>query len=136
MPQKTVRTEEIKPHRVLREVFRNFRQFQEYVAATGNDVIEYAYSVEDPDTGEKRKVEITISYSDLLNRLNELSERKREAILYNVIMDMKQRDVADIMGITTVSVGQYVDTACEQLAVGYFAEQEKASDVADTGVGV
>lgn len=133
MAQKTVLTEEIKPHRVLREVFRNFRQFQEYVSATGNDVIEHAYTVEDPDTGEKRKVEIAISYSDLINRLNELSDRKREAVFYNVIMDMKQRDVADIMGITTVSVGQYVDTACEQLANKYFAEQEKASDVT-TGV--
>ena len=115
---------EISPHRILREVYRNFRQFQEFVSATGKDVIEHAYVVEDPETGERRKVAITISYSDLLDRLNELSDRKREAVLYNVIMDMKQRDVAEIMKITTVSVGQYVDTAMEQLAESYFAERD------------
>jgi hypothetical protein len=115
-------TEAHKPHRILREVYRNFRQFREFVSATGKDVIEHAYWVYNEDGTQNRKVAITISYSDLLDRLNELSDRKLEAMVYNVIMDMKQKDVAEIMGITTVSVGQYVDTACEQIAVGYFAE--------------
>lgn len=118
-------TEEIKPHKILREVYRNFRQFREFVSATGKDVIEHGYWVYNEDGTKNRKVSITISYSDLLNRLNELSDRKLEAMMYNVIMDMKQKDVAEIMGITTVSVGQYVDTACEQLAVGYFAESSQ-----------
>ena len=128
MAQKSILTEEIKPHRVLREVFRNFRQFQAFVSSTGKDVIDHAYIIENPETGERKKIEITISYSDLLGRLNELSDRKREAVFYNVIMDMKQRDVADIMGITTVSVGQYVDTAMEQMAVGYYAERNVEKD--------
>jgi DNA-directed RNA polymerase specialized sigma24 family protein len=119
--------EEIKPHRVLREVYRNFRQFREYVAHHGIDVIDHGYWVYDED-GTRRKVLITISYSDLLGRLNELSERKRQAVFYNVIMDMKQRDVANIMGITTVSVGQYVDTAMEQLAKEYFADGNNISE--------
>lgn len=119
-------TEEIKPHRILREVYRNFRQFREYVSATGKDVVEHAYWIYNEDGTKNRKVSITISYSDLLDRLNELSDRKLEAMVFNVIMDMKQKDVAEIMGITTVSVGQYVDTACEQLAVGYFAESGQA----------
>lgn len=125
MAQSKPHEKEIPPHRILREVYRNFRQFQEFVSATGKDVIDHAYPVEDPETGEVRKIEITISYSDLLDRLNELSDRKREAVMYNVIMDMKQRDVAEIMKITTVSVGQYVDTAMEQLAESYFAEKTK-----------
>lgn len=129
---KNLRTEQ-KPHRVLREVYRNFRQFKEYVAHSGIDVIEHGYWVDEPD-GSRRRVMITISYSDLLGRLNELSERKREAVFYNVIMDMKQRDVAEIMGITTVSVGQYVDTAMEQLADKYFADLEvsNASSASDS----
>lgn len=115
-------TEEQKPHRILREVYRNFRQFQEFVSATGKDVIEHGYWVYNEDGTKSHKVTITISYSDLRDQLNKLSARKRQAMVYNVIMDMKQKDVAAIMGITTVSVGQYVDTACEQLAADYFAE--------------
>jgi hypothetical protein len=120
-------TEEIKPHRILREVYRNFRQFQEFVSATGKDVIEHGYWIYNEDGTQNRKVSITISYTDLLDRLNELSDRKLEAMVYNVIMDMKQKDVAEIMKITTVSVGQYVDAACEQLAPGYFAEDGQIS---------
>lgn len=37
-----------------------------------------------------------------------------------MVQDMKQREVADIMGITTVSVGQYVEAAVMQLAEEYF----------------
>ncbi len=125
---KNLVTEELKPHRVLREVYRNFRQFQEYVSATGKDVIEHGYWVYNEDGTQDHKVMITISYSDLRDRLNELSSRKLEAMFYNVIMDMKQKDVAEIMGITTVSVGQYVDTACEQLAKDYFAETRSEED--------
>jgi DNA-directed RNA polymerase specialized sigma24 family protein len=121
MANKDLVTEEHKPHRILREVFRNFRQFRELVAATGTDVIEHGYFVYNEDGTIKKKVSITISYSDLLGSLNKLSDRKREAVVYNVIMDMKQRDVAAIMKITTVSVGQYVDTGMEQLADDYFA---------------
>lgn len=121
-------TEEIKPHRVLREVFRNFRQFRELVASTGTDVIEHGYFIYNEDGSINRKISITISYSDLVGRLNELSERKRQAIFWNVIMDYKQRDVAEIMDITTVSVGQYVDTGMEQLAKEYFADGTKISE--------
>lgn len=121
-------TEEMKPHRVLREVYRNFRQFQEFVSATGKDVIEHGYWVFNEDGTKNRKITITISYSDLRDQLNKLSARKRQAMVYNVIMDMKQKDVAEIMGITTVSVGQYVDTACEQLAADYFAETMSNED--------
>jgi hypothetical protein len=84
MANKDLVTEEHKPHRILREVFRNFRQFRELVAATGTDVIEHGYFVYNEDGTIKKKVSITISYSDLLGSLNKLSDRKREAVVYNV----------------------------------------------------
>lgn len=122
---KNLITKEIPRSKVLREVFRNFRQFEEYVSSTGNDVIDHGYWVYNEDGTQNHKVAITISFTDLKGQLNKLSDRKLEAVVYNVIMDMKQKDVANIMGITTVSVGQYVDAACEQLAKSYFAEEDK-----------
>lgn len=116
-------TKEIPRSKVLREVYRNFRQYEEYVSGTGHDVIEHGYWVYNEDGTQNRKVLITISYSDLKDQLDKLSKRKKQAVILNVIMDMKQKDVAEIMEITTVSVGQYVDTACEQLAKDYFAEE-------------
>lgn len=75
--------------------------------------------------------EVRISFSDLKEGLNELAPRKREAFFYNVILDWKQKDVAKKMGITTVSVGQYVDAACIQLAKRYFAESTPLQSVHD-----
>ncbi len=124
------KNKEIPIHRVLREVYRNFRQFQEFVSATGKDVIEHGYWVDNED-GTRQKVMITISYSDLRDQLNKLAARKREAMMYNVIMDMKQKDVAKIMGITTVSVGQYVDAACEQISLSYFNCDEHGKIIGD-----
>lgn len=43
-----------------------------------------------------------------------------------MVQDMKQREVADIMGITTVSVGQYVEAAVMQLAQEYFQGDDDA----------
>lgn len=62
-----------------------------------------------------------ICFMDLKDALRKLSPRKREAIYYNVILDMKQKDVAEKMGITTVSVGQYVESGFAQIAKEYFA---------------
>lgn len=78
-------------------------------------------------------VKVTISFYDLERALKQfngemqkqgtvLSKRKEQAFYLNVIRDMLQRDVADIMGITTVSVGQYVDQGMMQLCDYYFAE--------------
>jgi len=51
-----------------------------------------------------------------------LSVRKEQAFLLNVILDQRQEDVAEQMGITTVSVGQYVKQACLQLSEYYFGD--------------
>ncbi|MDB5280879.1 MAG: hypothetical protein JWR61_5834 [Ferruginibacter sp.] len=115
-------TEEVPQHRILREVFRHYLEFREYVGSTGNHVIEHGYFLyEDDGVTIKDKIAVTISFWDLFNGLKDLSPRKREAVWYNVILDQKQRDVAKRMNITTVSVGQYVEQAMLQLSERYFA---------------
>jgi DNA-directed RNA polymerase specialized sigma24 family protein len=123
-------TEEIQKHRVLREVYRHYLEFRDYVSSTGNSVIDHGYFIH-PEEGRK-KITITISFWDLHSGLKDLSPRKREAVFYNVILDWKQRDVAKKMGITTVSVGQYVEQAMLQLSERYFAEELEQLDVEET----
>lgn len=105
-------------HRVLREVYRHYYEFKELFKSTGKHVLEYG--------------DISISFYDLKDGIKPqseggpLSERKRQAVLLNVVRDMKQQDVAEIMGITTVSVGQYVEQAMLQLSESYFASEIEA----------
>jgi len=136
MPTKPVKkksTKDKKPtaplplHRVLREVLRHYPEYRALVNSDGrHDMIEYAYWIYDKRGRRKRKVELTISFWDLHNSLTELAPRKREAIFYNVILDKKQADVAKLMGITTVTVGQYVEAGTKQLAAKYFSKEEHA----------
>ena len=95
-------------HRILREVYRHYTDFEDYFRRTGRETIEHGG--------------VTINFTDLKDGIKNLSGRKQEAFYLNVIRDMKQKDVAEIMGITTVSVGQYVDQACRQLADVYWPE--------------
>ena len=89
-------------HRILREVLRNYTVFEGYCSQHG----EY-------DITHKG---ITINFLDLQKCLKGLSKRKKEAVFWNVIRDEKQKDVAARMGITTVSVGQYVEQAMLQVS--------------------
>jgi DNA-directed RNA polymerase specialized sigma24 family protein len=110
-------------HRILREVLRHYTEYRELVNSDGRlHVLDYGYWVYNEDGTRSHKEHVSISFWDLHNGLQELAPRKREAIFYNVILDMKQKDVAKIMGITTVSVGQYVEAGTIQLAKKYFAE--------------
>lgn len=102
--------------RILREIYRHYIDFRDFCSREGRYFIEYG--------------PITISLLDLQYGLDELSPRKREAVYYNVIRDMKQKDVAEIMGITTVSVGQYVEQAMIQLAERYFSEMGDEAEAA------
>lgn len=120
------------PHRVLREVLRHYIEFRELVGGYGlvgggsdgrRHVIEHSYWAKG-DNGKRIKETISISFWDLHRGLKELAPRKREALWYNVIEDKKQKDVARLMGITTVSVGQYVEAATLQLAAKYFDSDE------------
>lgn len=116
-------TEPHPPHRILREIYRHYTEYREYVSSTGQSVIEHGYFVYNEDGTVKERICHTLSFWDLHGGLRKLSARKREAVFYNVILDWKQRDVAKRMGITTVSVGQYVEQAMQQLAIDYFAEE-------------
>jgi len=116
-------TEPIPLHRVLREILRHYQEFKTYVMATGNHVIDHSYHIYQKDgKTPKAKVSLSISFWDLEKGIEDLSPRKQEALWYNVILDWKQKDVAERMGITTVSVGQYVEQACLQLSEEYFEE--------------
>lgn len=109
--------------KVIREVYRNYITYKDLFSNEGTHIIDYGYYYYD-DEGERRKETITISIWDLQHGISEISQRKREAVFYNVIIDMKQEDVARKMNITTVTVGQYVDQAMTKIAERYFAEEE------------
>lgn len=117
-------TEPIPEHRILREVYRHYLEFRQYVGSTGNHVIKHGYFTYNDDGSIKDKICVEISFWDLFEGLKDLSPRKREAVWFNVILDQKQRDVAEKMQITTVSVGQYVEQAMLQLSERYFAESK------------
>lgn len=123
MAQTKAVTKPIPPHKILREVYRHYLEFRDLVSNHGTHVIDHSYVIYDEE-GEKtpEKINITISFWDLYYGLSNLAPRKREAVFYNVILDKKQKEVAEIMGITTVSVGQYVEHAMIQLSERYFAE--------------
>jgi DNA-directed RNA polymerase specialized sigma24 family protein len=113
-------------HRILREMYRHYTELKAYIAANGGDqIIYHSYAIYDEDGEQIGKEDIAISFWDLHDSLKVLSDRKREAVYLNVIKDLKQKDVAARMGITTVSVGQYVDQAMQQLAKEYFAEDDE-----------
>ncbi len=118
-------TEPMQKHRILREIYRHYYEFEAYVSATGKHVIEHSQTVRDENENIVERLPVTISFYDLKDAILDpkvLSERKRQAVMLNVIRDLKQKDVAEIMGITTVSVGQYVEQAMIQLADTYFVE--------------
>lgn len=122
-------TEAIPRHRVLREVYRHYLEYRQYVSDTGQHVIDHGYFIYDDEGVAKDKIIVSISFWDLFKGLKDLSPRKREAVWYNVILDQKQRDVAKKMKITTVSVGQYVEQAMLQLSEEYFSEELSNEDV-------
>lgn len=122
--ERTVEDEAMPAHRFLREVLRHYLELKEIVMSGGDHILSHNYLVKNED-GTVRREEIEISFWDLHRGLKELAPRKREAIFYNVILDQKQKDVAARMGITTVSVGQYVDAGTRQLVKHHFPELDE-----------
>ena len=98
----------VSKHRILREVVRSYLTFESDCAQEGA----FMWTING----------VEVNFLDLQNCLKNLSKRKKEAVFYNVVLDMKQKDVAKIMGITTVSVGQYVDAAFQQIAKEFWPE--------------
>ena len=132
-------------HKILREAYRNYLSWQDLLIYGGGsdspvknreDLETITYNVP-KEHGSDEYVPISISFYDLERALKSfngevqregtvLSKRKEEAFYLNVLRDMLQRDVADKMGITTVSVGQYVDQSMLQLVKYYFGEDDEA----------
>lgn len=108
-------------NKILKEVYRNYLLFREEHMRTGLDVI--TYDVES-SPGSNEYQTVVISFSDLREGVSELAPRKKEAFYYHIICNMRQREVGKIMGCTTVTVGQYVDSAVMQLAKKYFPEED------------
>lgn len=124
-------------HKILREAYRNYLTWQDLLMVNHEetrvaDTLTYRVPKE---PGSDEMIPITVSFYDLERALKQfeedtkkdgtvLSKRKEQAFYLNVIRDMLQRDVAEIMGITTVSVGQYVDSGMQQLCDYYFAEMD------------
>ena len=121
-------------HKILREAYRNYLTWQDLITFEQErepiDTITYNIPRE---PGSDEMIPVTISFYDLERALKQfeddtkkdgtvLSKRKEQAFYLNVIRDMLQRDVAEIMGITTVSVGQYVEQGMMQLCGYYFGE--------------
>lgn len=70
--------------------------------------------------------DIELNYFDLMAALRSIRdtvpERKRQAFWLNVILDMKQKDVADKLQVSPVTVGQHVTSVCKALEEAYFAD--------------
>jgi DNA-directed RNA polymerase specialized sigma24 family protein len=106
----------ISKHRIMRDLVRHYLEIESLFKESGEHTFEWS-SREHPEP-------ILFSFLDFQSMLKSLSPRKKEAIFHHVILDLKQKDVARIMGITTVSVGQYVDQGMQQLAKLYWPEDE------------
>lgn len=104
-------------HKVLREAIRHYLEFEAFVTNPDSDDVE---TVINATHGNLEFKGVTINFFDLQGALQMLSKRKKEAVFYHVIMDMKQKEVEKVMGITTVTVGQYVEQAMLQLMKNYF----------------
>ena len=96
-------------HRVLRETLRHYLEFRAYCTSHG------VWEIESQG--------VRINFLDLRDCLAGLSKRKKEAVYWNVIRDYKQKDVAEIMEITTGSVNQYVEQGMLQIAQSLWPDE-------------
>lgn len=133
-----VRRQPWEKHRLLREVYRHYPEFRQLFIDTGIHVLTNTYEwypddtsaepdekgVYPPDMSRPQKETVSLSLFDLTEGLNELTLRRRQAFYLNVILDLLQKEAGAIMGISTVTVGQYVDQATIYLAKRQFGEDE------------
>lgn len=94
--------QQIPLHRLLREVLKNYTVFETYCSSTGTYEIEHRG--------------VRINFLDLKGCLKALPPRQKEAIWWFVICDEKQKVAKEYMGISTVTVGQYTDSALLRVA--------------------
>lgn len=95
-------------HRLLREVLRGYNLFEEHCALTGRYEITFQGH--------------TFNFLDLQKCLEGLTNRQMEAVYWFIIQDEKQKTVAERLGISTVTVGQYCEASCIQIARKLFPD--------------
>jgi predicted DNA-binding protein (UPF0251 family) len=127
-------------HKILREAYRNFLTWRDIITYPEDSEPPYTITYRVPkDKDSNEYVPVTISFVDLARALKSyegelksegtvLSARKEQAFFLNVLRDLRQKDVAEIMGISMVSVGQYVDQGMLKLCKYYFGEEENDLD--------
>jgi DNA-directed RNA polymerase specialized sigma24 family protein len=133
-------------HLILREIYRHYLDYKDHYARTGHDILvggthdddcqwwdrlkrvnkKIDPSIRDKDApctcGFSETGPVMISFLELQNSLKNLSKRKKEAVFLNVILDLTQREVAEVMQIKMVTVGQYVKSAMQKIEKEYFAD--------------
>lgn len=95
-------------HRVLREVLRNYGVFESLCSQTGDYEISHRG--------------VSFNFLDLQGCLKKLSKRQMEAVFFFVICDEKQKTVAERLGISTVTVGQYCESGLIRVAAELWPE--------------
>jgi hypothetical protein len=111
-----------KPHRLLKEVFRNYVAFKQVCEQSGEFAIEYLVGdthvfVGLTDVDAARRCVLTGE-----GRVK-LPEQHRRAVLLNVFHDMTQKDAGVVIGgVKPVVIGQLVEVACEDLTREFFPD--------------
>ena len=111
-----------KPHRLLREVLRNYDSFKQVCEQTGEFCLEHRIGetvvfIGLPVVESARSGIVTGS-----GRVS-LPEQHRRALILSVFRDMTQKDVGLIIGgVKPAVVGQLVEVACEDLAREFFPD--------------
>lgn len=108
------KVEDIPLYLAVREILRHYLEFESQFHETGSFDINCGV--------------LSINFLQLQGCLKSLSPRKKQAIFYNVILDKKQKEAGDIMGISTVSIGQYVEVGCRAIAKDLFPELYPGGD--------
>lgn len=97
-------------HRVLRELFRNLRLFEALFETEGIDTI----------VGPDGETYCLFDIQQLYRRRTELSARQAEAIEMFLYDDMRERDVAQLMGVSPVNpVAIYATQGLKRLCLLY-----------------
>ena len=74
--------------RILREVYRHYTDFKDHVSRTGSPFVEYG--------------PVVISFSDLKEGVNALSERKKEAFFLNLQILEQNAEASPAVGVRCV----------------------------------
>ncbi len=111
-----------KPHRLLREILRNYDSFKQVCEQSGEFSLEYRLGETTIFIGLPEMESVKSCILRGKGRVH-IPAHHRQALLLNVFRDMTQKEVGAIIGgVKPVVVGQLVEVACEDLAREYFPE--------------